>query len=245
MRPLALALVSLLVACGGAKPVPDAGPGIDTSCGIDCAAQTDYGLLANTCFEYSSGNATATPPDLGVAVEGAVALEGGQTGLRAIYFRAGQRLLEDTYLLADGNLKLARRADPRSGTSVSYVNDNQELVGVTLVQADSAAGQNFTDNVTAVAGQVSDPTVWRGNVFAATTSEQNTPAQAFPDALAFTYTETPEHGLDPRRVFVRQTGFIQLNTRLSLLNADPANPYKLQAIRELTAETLSSCGSAP
>lgn len=236
-----------LLGCGGTTSTPDAGPGVDTSCGIDCAAQQAYGLITHRCFEYTNDNATATPPDLGAVVEGVVELEGGTKGMRVSYWSNGLRLMEDTFLLVDGALKLARRTDPGASSSVTYVDDAKATVGVTWVQADSAVNQNFTDTVTAVvansAGSVEEATTFRGNVFAPSVSEKTTPAGNWEDAIAIGYTETPDHTLDPRRVFVRGTGFVQINTRLSLDPADTATPYKLQGTRELTDETQSNCGS--
>lgn len=253
MRPLPLptllsALSLLAGACGGTTDNPDAGPQVDTSCGIDCVVQAEYGLIANRCFEYSDDSSVATPPDLGVAIEGLVELEGGQKALRAVYFQNGQRLIEDTFLLVDGDLKLARRSDNRASRSITYTDEGDLTVGVTLVQADTAVGQSFpAESVTAViaAGASSEEaTTWTGNTFPPTASEKTTPSGAYENAVTITYNETPDHGLDPRRVFVRGTGFVQLNTRLSLTPSDAAAPYKLQGMRELTAETLSNCGSA-
>src|SRR5947208_3216329 len=67
--PFAMALF----ACGGNK-TPDAGPMIDSSCGIDCAAQARYGLLAGQCYEYSDGTTTVSPPPLAAEVRPKVEL---------------------------------------------------------------------------------------------------------------------------------------------------------------------------
>src|SRR4051812_6733723 len=116
-----LALVSLFaLACGGNKTPPDAGPMIDTSCGIDCAAQTRYGLLTGQCYEYSDGPSMVSPAALAAEVLAKTELEGGVAVMQVRYTVGGQRKMQDSFGLVNGELKLVRREFGLGGTSVSY-----------------------------------------------------------------------------------------------------------------------------
>lgn len=234
-----------LAACGGTRNTPDAGPVVDTSCGIDCALQEEYGLIVNRCFEYSDDNAVASPPDLGIAIERVVELEGGQQAIRAVYYQQGLLVLEDSYILANGALKLARRSD-ETGRSVTYTDDAGAIQGVTLVEAGLTTGPNDSEAVTAVLslGDLQEATQWTWNTPPVTLNEKTAPLGTFEEAVTISYNETPGHAMDPRLVFVRGTGFLMRSTRLSLEQSDPALPYKLQTVRDLTTETLTTCGSA-
>src|SRR5262245_19903143 len=113
----ALLAATVTLGCGG-KATPDAGT-VDTSCGLDCAAQTRFGLLFGTCFEYTDGTTAATPPALAAEVMPLTTLEGGLSVLQLKYSSGGQRRMQDSFTIVDGTLKLVRREFGVGGTSVS------------------------------------------------------------------------------------------------------------------------------
>ena len=114
--PLCLPVV--LFACGTADPVvPDAGV-IDTCCGIDCAAQRRYGLLVNTCFEYSASSAAQDPADLGVLVtrggDAGERREGAGGRIQRVRSDSHDRLLQLQGRLSAPRPPLRRRGRPRA-----------------------------------------------------------------------------------------------------------------------------------
>src|SRR5512140_2444422 len=96
MRHLLAAVMLGLVGCGPTvKPTPDAGP--DTSCGIDCAAQNRYGLIARRCFEYSNDPLNGQDPAaLGALVLPVTKLEGGLDVMPVEYLQLGQLRMRDS-----------------------------------------------------------------------------------------------------------------------------------------------------
>jgi len=230
--------LTLCAACGPPpkKPVPDAGP--DSSCGLDCVAQDRYGLTVNRCFEYTDSQAAVSPPSLGVKVKAVEKLEGDQVALPLEYTRGGQVVMTDYFLLGNGDLLLARRTF-QPGHSVTYKDGSGNIVGTAWLKALTASGENFTTNTNAdvvvpdPAGRHSDPTVFTVATAAPTTSEKTVPAGAYPDAFKMILSETPNHGVDPRRVFMPGTGFTLFSSSFSDLSSTTAQEYRLQKIRDI------------
>jgi len=77
-------------------------------------------------------------------------------------------------------------------------------------------------------------TTYEVAVSAASASEQSVPLKKYDNALHVQFTETPNHGADPRRAFVPQVGFTLISSTLA-----PAPPggtqaeYRLQKIRDI------------
>lgn len=244
MRRLTIFVLMVASACGG-KQVVDAGTPIDTSCGIDCAAQAHYGLLVGTCFEYSSTTAQATPPDLAVEVFPKVELEGGLAVMQLRYTTGGQRKQQDSFAIVNGELKLVRREFGAGGISASYKNDAMSLEGVKWLARTSAAGENYTTStnadVVSTGARVSDATMYRVALSAAPSSELDVPLKTYTEGLKLLFTESPtEHGTDSRRVFVPDVGFTLISTPL-LLTGGTALEYRLQNIKN-TADAGTLCG---
>ncbi len=243
--PLAPAL-ALLAACGPppVKPPPDAGP--DVSCGLDCAAQQRYGLVVGRCFEYSSTQAAANPASLGVKVLPVFTLEGGVDSLPFEYSEGGLVKLTDYFTLGQGALVLARRTFS-PGQSVTYRDAANAIAGVAWLKASTGAGENFTTSTSAdVVGsgaRHADDTTYQVTTAAPTVSEQTMPAGSYPDAFKLLFSETPDHGRDPRRVFVPGTGFILFSTPFNIVGGTAAE-YRLQKVRDIVASDAGSveCG---
>lgn len=236
MRALGLILFLALAACGPA-PRQEQDAGIDTSCGLDCAAQQHYGLLVNRCFEYSTTAFAQNPAALGVVVRPVEQLEGGLPVLPLEYRESGQTKMTDYFTLRDGSLLLARRTW-LPGQSVTYRDaEDGPISGVTWLSPSAAVGETYSSSTWAtVAGAgnlISEATTYRVVLAAASTSERTVPLSTYPEALQMLLSETPDHGVDPRRVFVDGTGFVFFTSSFSPLASVTASPYYLQKIRDL------------
>lgn len=232
MRTLPWAALAVsLAACGGpTKPTPDAGP--DTSCGLDCVAQTAYGLIIERCFEYSADPTTASQtPSLGVWVRPVFTLEGNVPAIPVEYRQNGQILGTDYFAFQGSDLVLLRRI--AAGASVTY-RTGDAITGVKWLSLGTAAGENFTTNTQAFlsSDNTLTATQYRVTTAAPTTSEKRTPLATYDDAVKLLFGETPDHGADPRRVFVEGTGFTIIASPFNLAGGTPT-PAHLQRIRDI------------
>ncbi|MHB8874104.1 MAG: hypothetical protein ACYC8T_10495 [Myxococcaceae bacterium] len=246
--PLAcLSVVGLLIGCGPPvkPPPPDAGP--DTSCGLDCVAQARYGLTVGRCFEYSSTMSASDPASLGVIVKPVEKLDGEVYTLPLEYRESGQVKMSDYFLLTGGDLVLARRTF-LPGQSVNYKDSDGNIVGTPWLKALSISGENFTGNsnadvVNGTAPRKSEPTAYKVTLTPPSVSEQTVPAGSFPEAFKMLLSETPDHGADPRRIFVPGTGFTLFSTSFNIIGGS-AQEYRLQRIRDIGVGDAGSieCG---
>ena len=240
MKTRLLLLPALAVAaCGPAKSSPDAG--VDTSCGIDCAAQAEYGLLPQACFEYTGNNL----PALGVQVGPAETLEGGMAVMPVTYKQGGLTKQVDYFTVKDGALVQVRREWPAAG-SVSYQDGSGNLVGVTWLSPGQGAGEVTRNTVNArwVQGstdRIDTDTKFDVSLEEATPLSLKTPKETFPSGLRLNISEVPEHASDIRRVLVRGTGFIRFSSPLDPAGSGTAGEYELQSIKTLP-EGSFDCG---
>jgi hypothetical protein len=239
-RFLFAALLALLAACGPPpKPIPDAG--VDTSCGIDCASQNHYGLVVGRCFEYSDTFSAQSPASLGALVRQVLNLEGNVPVIQVDYLQGGLTRMTDSFMIVGGDLKHARREFFPVAQSVTYKDDAGKITGVTWLHHNSADGENASTttaaDVSATTGRRTDATTYRASFSAAGTTELNVPLKKYDSGLQMLFAETPtEHGLDGRRVFVPETGFILFSTSFSLTPGPQVLQYRLQKIRDLSAD---------
>ncbi|MFO0598513.1 MAG: hypothetical protein U0228_24620 [Myxococcaceae bacterium] len=231
-----------LMACGPMKMTVDSGP--DTSCGFDCVAQNRYGLVLNRCFEYSTdGLAAQTPPSLGVWVvrqkqqtghpdDGLFYLEGDVPTLVVEYRQGGQTVQTDYLGIKNSDLYLMRRI--AGGQSVTYKSADSKITGVKWLTTDVASGQNFSTDTGAFLSRdnTTTPTTYRVTTDTPTGAEKRTPLMTYDNAVKVLYGETPDHGADPRRVFVPDVGFTVIASPFSLLGGSPT-PHYLQKIRDI------------
>jgi hypothetical protein len=235
---LAALTLSLCAACGPApqKPVPDAGP--DTSCGLDCVAQARYGLTLKRCFEYTNSQTGVSPASLGVEVKPVEKLEGDRAALPLEYTQGGQPVMTDYFFLTNGDLLLARRTF-QAGHSVTYKDSSGNIVGTPWLKALTGVGEKLTGNTSADVvvpdpnARKSDPTAYKVTTAAQSPSEKTVPAGTYPDAFKMILSENPNHGVDPRRVFMPGTGFTVFASAFSDLASSTAQEYRLQKIRDL------------
>ena len=222
--------VGLMTACGPARPKPDAGP--DTSCGIDCVAQENYGLIINRCFEYSTDPLSKqTPPSLGIWVREVFELEGGVPTIPVEYRVGGQTLQTDYFAIKNGDLLLMRRI--AGSGSVTYRTDTT-ITGVKWLTLGTAAGENFSTETTAFLSRdnSSTATSYRITTDLPTGGEKKTPLATYDTAIKILFGESPDHGSDPRRIFVPGTGFTVIASPFNLAGGSPT-PHVLQRIRDL------------
>ncbi len=230
----------LLIGCGPTKPKPDAGP--DTSCGLDCVAQENYGLILDRCFEYSeTASSTQTPPSLGVWVRketgpnagpnGTFTLEGGVASIPVEYRRGGQVVQTDYFTIKNGDLVLLRRI--AGSGSVTWRTD-MAITGVKWLALGTAAGENFSTNTTAFlsSDNSSTATAYRVTTDSPTTGEKKTPLATYETAIKILFGETPDHGADPRRIFVPGVGFTVIASPFNLAGGSPT-PHFLQRVRDI------------
>ena len=248
MRSLLLVSVWALIGCGTPTKVMDSGIAIDTSCGIDCAAQKNYGLLLNTCFEYADGPTATNPPAIGVFVREVFTLEGGVKTIVLEYSSGGQKKMTDSFGIVDGTLRLMRR-EFSGGQSVTYKNAATDIVGVGWLERSSGVGSNLqstaeADVLKGGSVRMSESTTYRATLAEATISQSTVPAQATPydGGLQMLFSETPDHGSDGLRVWVPQVGFITFSSSFQLI-AGTATQYRLQRIR--TIDPTSDAGEKP
>ncbi len=245
MRTLSFAALCVaLAACSPPRPMVDAGP--DTSCGIDCAAQEEFGLIINRCFEYSTDPSApeALQPSIGALVKNVFELEGGVKSIPVEYNHGGQPLGTDYFTFVDGQLTLLRRI--AGSSSVTYRSDTT-ITGVTWLPMGAAAAQNFSTTRDAFLSSDNSvtSTVYRVTTDVPTTGEKRNPAMINSDnAIKLIFGETPDHGSDPRRVFVPGTGFTVIVSPFNLLGNASAVPNHLQRIRDIGSADAGSepCG---
>jgi hypothetical protein len=234
MRRSTLVLLAA-VACGGNTTPPDAGPMIDTSCGIDCAAQERYGLIAGRCFEYSSSTSAMTQPALAAEVKPKRELEGGIPVMDVTYTELGQRRMQDSFTIVNGELKLVRREFGVGGTSASYKKTTGELEGVKWLASGTGAGENFSTtssaDVVTPGGRKSEETTYRVTTSAPGASDLRFPIGTYDAGVRLLISETPDHGSDSRRTWVPGVGFPLITTPLMLTGGTPLE-YQLQNIKD-------------
>jgi hypothetical protein len=227
-----------LAACGPAKSTPDAG--VDTSCGIDCVAQAEYGLLPQTCFEYSGNNL----PTLGVQVGAVEDLEGGVKAIPVTYKVGGLIRQTDYFTVRDGALVQLRRTW-QPGESVTYQDASTAIVGVTWISPGQGAGETTRNTVNArkVGGGKDETTATKFDVSLeeATPLALKTPKETFTSGLRMNIAEVPEHASDIRRVLVRGTGFIRFSSPLDAAGGSASGEYELTSIETLP-EGSFDCG---
>lgn len=239
-------LALLLAACPQPPPPPPPDAGPDTSCGLDCAAQERYGLILNRCFEYSTTSFPANPAELGVLVSKAPDLEGGLKVLQLEYLQSGQIRMTDAVTIKEGVLLLARRTF-LPGQSVTYRDASGKIVGAKWLTLQTGAGESLVSSAQADvqgSGPKMEPTSYRVTTAQPTASELSVPLQRFDTGVKLLFSETPDHGADPRRVFVPGTGFVLFSSYFSPLVSGTAQEYRLQRIRDLGTPDAGSaeCG---
>ncbi len=247
----ALPLVALaIIGCGSnPEPVPDAG--IDDSCGIDCEAQRRFGLIAERCFEYSDTQDAQESPTIGAFVRPVRELEGGVKVIPVEYSESGVGRMEDLFMIVGGELRLARRTFTASGDRVDYRDESSNVIGVTWLQPDTTAGQNFSSQAQAdvlAAGQrTTQATTFTVVASAPTQGEQRVPQGTFPESVKLLFNESrpPPHGLDARRVFQKDLGFTLFSSSFSLTGTSPRE-FRLQGVRDVGTEDggTYACGFA-
>ena len=243
MRHVLVTALFGLAACGPTnKPVPDAGP--DKSCGLDCTAQSRYGLIVNRCFEYSSDSSSPpmgqTPAARGVQVLPVTTLEGGVEVLPVEYRELGQVRMRDSFAIKNGELWLARREDTRTGRSVTYRDTAGKIVGVKWLGLDTGPGETFsTDTQAFVVNQsgngTTEATNYRVTTADATLTELRTPLKTYDGGVKVIVGEAPGHGFDPRRVYVPDVGFVVIASPFDLTGTTTPVPLSLQKIRDMGA----------
>ena len=241
MRPsipcLLLAVLTAFACSAPPKPNNDAGP--DTSCGIDCFAQTSFGLLKGSCYEYSDSQVTATPPSIGVTVLDAVVIEDNLTVIPVEYRVGGLLKQKDSFTITNGALKLVRR-EFATGGSVSYLTSGV-LTGATWVEAGAVSGQSASSSVTASVkpGSTMDATTYRVTLADAKAAELAVPQKTYDAGLTLLFSESPtDHGSDSKRVFVDGVGFILFSASFQA-SGGTTQEYRLQNVKQ---NAIGSCG---
>lgn len=228
---LAVSVVFFASACGAPKPKPDAG--VDTSCGLDCVAQENYGLILNRCFEYATSRTTGeNPPALGVWVKPELfELEGGIKVIEVEYRQNGQNLQTDFFTLTNGDLVLMRRI--ARSQSVTY-RTGTTITGVKWLTSVTSTGENFSTNTTAFLSRDNSEaaTAYRITTEVPGLDEKRGPAGTWDNGIKILFGESPDHGSDSRRVFVPGLGFTLIASPFNLTGGSPT-PVYLQRVRDI------------
>jgi len=228
-----LALGGLFACTPPVKPPPDAG--VDTSCGLDCVAQQRYGLIVKRCFEYSSTTSPVDPADLGAIVNDVLTLEGGVQVLPVEYRQGGQIRMTDHFIIRNGALLLARRTF-LPGQSVNYRDTSGNIVGVTWLEPNSGVGNNVTTSAEATVvgsgANRTETTSYRVTMLAPTTLEQTVPNGTYDKSVKLLFNESPEHGSDARRLWVKELGFTILSTTFNPVGG-ASQEFRLQKVRDI------------
>ncbi|MFL5318865.1 MAG: hypothetical protein ACJ790_04355 [Myxococcaceae bacterium] len=236
------AALLFVLGCGGSTGPKDAG--VDETCGIDCDSQRDYGLIAQTCFEFSSTDTSESPPALGLLVSPVTTLEGNVKVMQVSYLQGGLKKMTDSYTIKGTDLYLIRR-EWQAGQSVSYKDDSGALVGVLLARRSTGAGETLSSSVKAdvvnSGNRDSVATTYTVTTAVPSSTDLKTPAETYTDGLTLLQSETPDHGRDPRRLLVHQKGFVLFSSPLSI-SGGTAQAYKLQNIKQLP-EGSFDCGN--
>lgn len=238
MRAL-LPLLVLAVGCGSSSMGShDAGP--DTSCGLDCVAQANYGLVINRCFEYSDdASKKKDPPLLGAQVLPVFTLDNNVKVLPVEYRQGGQLKMRDSFTIKNGDLLLVRREFLDSNQSVTYRDSSLAIAGVTWLHLDSSSGETYTSTAKALVVDASgtshsNDTSYRVTTAVPSASELNTPLNNSIDGLKLLPSESPtDHGSDARRIFVSGVGFVLIASPFSLTPGAQTTPLMLQRIRDI------------
>lgn len=235
---VAAGVLAVIAACGTPTKPMDAGTPVDTSCGLDCDAQKQYGLLLNSCFEYADGPTAVDPPALGIFVREVFTLEGGVKTLVVEYLQGGQKKMTDSVGIVDGKLKLMRR-EFAGGQSVTYKNASNDIVGVDWLAKTSASGSSLesTSNADVLLGgsnRKNESTTYRVTLDDAPSSQITVPAMGSPftGALRMSFNEDPDHGSDGLRVWAPKVGFIYYSSAFQLAGGT-APQYRLQKVRTI------------
>ncbi len=231
-----LALILVAVACGPPVRPPPPDAGVDTSCGLDCDAQRRYGLIVHRCFEYSTTTSPANPAELGAIVKPVEKLEGGLEVLPLEYRQSGQVRMTDYFTIKNGELFLARRTF-LPGQSVTYRDGTGAIIGVKWLTPDASLGQSLSSEAQATVVGSGDgqpePTTYAVSFSQPNATETTVPLKKFDGALKMVTSETPPHGADPRRIYVKDTGFVLFSTYFSPSVSGTAQEYRLQKIRDI------------
>ena len=225
--------------------VVDAGRTVDTSCGLDCEAQKNYGLLIDTCFEYAASPAASDPPAIGAMVNKVFTLEGGVKTIPVEYRASGQTKMIDYFgITAEGKLLLMRR-EFSAGQSVTFKNATNDIVGVAWLELSSGVGTNLSTTSSADVlntTRKSESTTYRVTLDTASTGQSTVPVQtdAFDGGLRMLFSEDPDHGSDALRIWVPQLGFINFSSSLEIAGGT-ASQYRLQKIRTIGADGGAPC----
>ena len=250
LRPALVFVVLALAACSPPAPKPDGGS-VDTSCGLDCAAQQKFGLIIGTCFEYSNTNAGQNPASLGGEVLDVFTLEGGVKVIPLEYRELGQLRMRDSFGIVGNELRLMRR-EFAGGNSVTWKDSSNAIVGVGWLHTNSSSGESIevTRTATTVSGggtgmnadATHRVTVTEITSTSSTASDLTTPLKTYESALSMLFNAAP--ATDNRRLWVPDVGFISFSNTFTLSGSGTAVPYKLQKIRDLKADGGSStlCG---
>ncbi len=226
--------VLLLVACSGGKTTPDAGPMIDTSCGLDCAAQERYGLIAGRCFEYSNTGSVVDPPALAAEVRAVRDVEGVKV-MDVAYTKTGNPQMLDLFTIVNGELKLIRREFGVGTASVAFKDDSGKLVGVKWLAPTTGGGENFSTSVKAdviapPAARVSEDTTYRVTTNDPSGTDLRFPIGTFDAGVRMLITQTPDRGSDSRRTWIPGVGFALVTTPL-VIGGTPLE-YTLQKVKD-------------
>ncbi len=238
MKAALSAALTLMFACGSNTSSRADGGAIDTSCGLDCAAQEHYGLIINRCFEYSGDATKKDPPSLGVQVLPVFTLDNKVKVLPVEYRQGGQLRMRDSFSLKDGDLLLARREFTASNSSVTYRDSSLTISGVKWLASDSATGETFTTPSKALILGASGSPQQNDSTYRVTTavpspSELKTPLREYSTGLKLLMSESPTgNGNDTRRVFVPGVGFVLIATPFALTGGS-AEPMMLQRVRDI------------
>ncbi len=234
MRSSAALAVAALAFCACPQPhheVPDAGP--DTSCGLDCAAQAEFGLQFKRCFEFSSNPTTVEYPQaFAIYVKGLFKLEGDVQTIEVDYLSSGQIKGQDFFTLPNGTLTLARRIS--GGSSATYL-QNGVVDGVQWLPAGTIAGAEIdtTRDERLSTGATTEGVQYRITTVEASPADLTTldPGISTDGGYSMIFNNTPAAKSDTQRIFVPGVGFTRVTPSSTIIVGGV--PYYLQKIRDI------------
>lgn len=231
--PAALAVAALaFCACPEPQKEPvDAGP--DTSCGLDCAAQREFGLTFKRCFEFSPSPALPEyPQTFAIYVKGLFTLEGDVDTIEVQYLSSGQIRGQDFFTLPGGTLTLARRIS--GGSSATYLN-NGVVDGVQWLPMGTIAGAQIdtTRDERLSSGTTTEDVEYRVTTLAPSAGDLTTVDASIDTdgGYVMIFNSTPAAKSDTQRVFVPGLGFTRVTPSPSIIAGGV--PYYLQAVRDI------------
>jgi len=254
MRSSAALAIAALAFCACPQPhhePVDAGP--DTSCGLDCAAQAQFGLITGRCFEYSADPNTPetfqypfviwVPPLSTGGEKQPFTIEGNVVTLRVNYLVGTLQRGYDLFTIPNGTLTLARRNVQSGGTdSITYFQDGK-IDGVQWLPSGTVTGAEIETvrDAKHLNDTVDSNTSYRITTTELTSELQKTVNNAFSTdgGFAMIYGESPAHFADALRVFVPGLGFTQITPTARIV---PAVPYYLQNVRDIDPDGGTPCG---